>query len=46
MMLHKTQREEIYFMKSWEWFSLFVLHKRGEGCGKESTRENRWEGRE
>ena len=46
MMLHKTLRDEIYFMKSWEQFSLFVSHKSGEGCGKESARENRWEGRE
>ena len=41
MMLHKTLRNEIYFMKSWEQFSLFVSHKRGVGCGKESARENR-----
>ena len=37
MMLHKTLRDEIYFMKSWKLFSRLVLHKRGEGCGKEST---------
>ena len=46
MMLHKTQRNEIFFMKSWERFSPSVFPKRGEGCGKESARENRWEGRE
>ena len=41
MMLHKTLRNEIYFMKSWERFSPSVLHKSGESCGKESARENR-----
>ena len=46
MMLHKTLRDEIYFMKSWKRFSTSVFLKRGEGCGKESARENRWEGRE
>ena len=41
MMLHKTQRDEIFFMKSWERFSTSVFPKRGESCGKESARENR-----
>ena len=41
MMLHKTLRDEIYFMKSWGRFSTSVFHKSGEGCGKESARENR-----
>ena len=38
-MLHKTQRDEIFFMKSWNLFSLFAFNKSGEGCGKESARE-------
>ena len=37
MMLHKTLRDEIYFMKSCELFSRLVLHKSGESYGKEST---------
>ena len=41
MMLHKTLRDEICWLKSWELFSPSVLHKSGEGCGKESARKNR-----
>ncbi len=42
----RCSRQGIYFMKSWERFSPSVFPKRGESCGKESARENRWEGRE
>ena len=38
-MLHKTLWGEIWRLKSWERFSPSVLHKSGEGCGKESARE-------